>query len=184
MNKIDLIHKCKNNNRKAQAELYHLYKDKLFCICLKYCNNTKDAEDVLQDVFITIFKKINTFKTTGNFEGWIKRITINKAIDKYHKTKITHLPIIDDIIENTIESVDFEKDIYSYSLDYILKIIQDLPIKYRLVFSLYELDDYSHKEIAILLNISTGTSKSNLHRAKLILKKKLISNKKSNLNYG
>ncbi len=178
MNQLDLIYKCKENNRKAQGELYQLYKDTLFVLCLKYCKNTKDAEDVLQDSFVTIFQNINKYTAKGSFEGWLKRITINKAIDKYHQTKAKHLPIIEEITED----VFLEENTNEFSLDYLLECIQQLPNRYRLVFNLYELDDYSHKEISEMLNISVGTSKSNLHRAKKILKEKLSKNKIE--NYG
>lgn len=174
MNQLDLIYKCKNNNRKAQGELYQLYKNRLFTLCLKYCQNTKDAEDVLQDSFVTIFQNIKKYNAKGSFEGWLKRITINKAIDKYHQTKIKHLPIIEEITE----AIEVEENLDNYTLDYILLLVQELPNRYRLVFNLYELDNYSHKEIATALKISVGTSKSNLHRAKLILKEKLMQNNK------
>lgn len=178
MNQIDLIYQCKKQDRKAQAELYNRYKDRLFGLCLNYCKNTKDAEDVLQDSFIKIFQNINQFSAKGSFEGWLKRITINKALDKYHQTKIKHLPIIEEITE----TVEIEENLNDYPLNYILQLIQELPNRYRLVFNLYQLDNYSHKEIAKLLKISVGTSKSNLHRAKIILKRKLIQNKIK--NYG
>lgn len=178
MNQIDLIYQCKKQDRKAQAELYNRYKDRLFGLCLNYCKNTKDAEDVLQDSFIKIFQNINQFSAKGSFEGWLKRITINKALDKYHQTKVKHLPIIEEITE----TVEIEENLNDYPLNYILQLIQELPNRYRLVFNLYQLDNYSHKEIAKLLKISVGTSKSNLHRAKIILKRKLIQNKIK--NYG
>lgn len=178
MNQIDLIYQCKKQDRKAQAELYNRYKDRLFGLCLNYCKNTKDAEDVLQDSFIKIFQNINQFSAKGSFEGWLKRITINKALDKYHQTKIKHLPIIEEITE----TVEIEENLNDYPLNYILQLIQELPNRYRLVFNLYQLDNYSHKDIAKLLKISVGTSKSNLHRAKIILKRKLMQNKIK--NYG
>jgi len=175
----DLIYHCKNKNRVAQSQLYQIYKDDLFGICLKYCRNTADAEDVLQDSFITIFTKINTYKSNGSFEGWMKKITINKAIDKYHSKKVKLLPLIEQITPQ----ITIEDNLNTYSLDAILLLVQQLPDKYRIVFSLYELDDYTHKEIANLLNISIGTSKSNLHRAKKILKRKLLDIK-SLKNHG
>ena len=173
MNQLDLIYKCKENNRKAQAKLYLLYKDVLFGLCLKYCRNTKDAEDVLQDSFVSIFTNINKYNATGSFEGWLKRITINKAIDKYNSKKVKLLPLI----ENINSEVKIEENLNTYSLGLILSLVQQLPDRYRLVFSLFELDNYSHKEISELLNISIGTSKSNLHRAKKILKTKLLASK-------
>ncbi|WP_108869428.1 RNA polymerase sigma factor [Aquimarina aquimarini] len=167
-----LINKCKKKNAKAQEQLYRLYSSKLFSICLKYSNDSSSAEDTLQDAFITIFDKINQYKNQGSFEGWIKRITINTALQKYRKQRV-----FDIINEEQIEEVEVEVDEEQISLDYLLKIIQQLPDRYRLVFNLYVLDGYSHKEVANMLDISIGTSKSNLARARNILKEKLQTNK-------
>ncbi|WP_062062372.1 RNA polymerase sigma factor [Aquimarina longa] len=166
-----LIKKCQKNNRKAQSELFHLYKDILFALSLKYCKNYNEAEDNLQDSFIVIFKKIHQYSFKGSFEGWMKRILINNAIDKYKKA-----PLLDrSFDENRIANTDVDPEVLNIPLDKLLKYIQELPDRYRLVFNLYELDDYSHKEIARKLNISEGTSKSNLHRAKSILKTRIVS---------
>lgn len=164
-----LIKQCIKNDRKAQNELFRMYKDSLFFISLKYCRNEVDAEDNLHDTFITIFQKIKTFKGKGSFEGWMKRITIFKAIDKYKEIKPLSIEINNDLLEDTVE-VENDEDL---SIDQLLKLIQELPDQYRLVFNLYQLDGYSHKEIASLLNISEGTSKSNYHRAKLTLREKI-----------
>jgi RNA polymerase sigma-70 factor (ECF subfamily) len=166
-----LIKGCKKHNLKAQSQLYEKYKDDLYSICLKYCANKEEAEDNLQDSFIEIFKKIKNYKAIGSFEGWMKRITIYKAIDKYKKKKPINVIINDAILEDT--SID-SNIINAIPLAEILKHIQNLPTKYRMVFNLYELDGYSHKEIANLLVISVNTSKSNLHRAKSILKQKIL----------
>jgi len=165
----ELIHKCKKNDREAQSELFNRYKDTLFLLSLKYCRSEVEAEDNLHDAFITIFKTIKKYKAKGSFEGWIKRITIYKAIDKYKAKKAINIEINNDLLEDTA----VKKETENLPLDIILNHIQELPDQYRLVFSLYQLDDYSHKEIASLLSISEGTSKSNFHRAKLILKKNL-----------
>ena len=170
MNEIDLIYQCQSNNRKAQTELYQLYKDRLFALSLKYCKNTADAEDVLQESFITIFSKIKQYQARGSFEGWLKRIIINKSIDKYRENKLKFLPVIEDQIEDV--TID-DNLVNNSSLDTLLKVIQELPDRYRLVFNLYEMDGYSHQDISEMMQISVGTSKSNLHRAKLNLKKKL-----------
>ncbi|CAN1502998.1 RpoE DNA-directed RNA polymerase specialized sigma subunit, sigma24 homolog [Flavobacteriaceae bacterium] len=166
---LDLIIKgCIKQNSKAQEELYNLYKTNLFVLSLKYCSNKTEAEDNLHNAFLEILTNIKKFNNKGSFEGWIKRITINKAIDSYKKSH-SLTPIKDDYYEEiTIE--DHEIDL---PLDILLSIIQDLPNQYRLVFNLYELDDYSHQEIATMLGISEGTSKSNLHRTKSILKEKI-----------
>ncbi len=169
MKETEIIKACIKNNRTAQNELFRKYKDTLFFISLKYCRSEADAEDNLHDAFITIFQKINTFKNKGSFEGWMKRITIYKAIDKYKNNKFISIEIKDDILEEKVEIEDGP----SLNMDQLLEIVQQLPDQYRLVFNLYQLDGFSHKEIAILLNISEGTSKSNYHRAKLILRDKI-----------
>jgi len=164
-----LIVKCKNNDTKAQSELYKLYSSKLFTICLKYSRNHAEAQDNLQDAFVTIFKKISQYKGKGSFEGWIKRITINTALQRY-RTKGVFSIINEDIPDEGNWDVE---DTEGISIDYLLQIIQELPDRYRLVFNLYVLDDFSHKEVANMLEISEGTSKSNLARAREILKKKI-----------
>ncbi|MDO6759797.1 sigma-70 family RNA polymerase sigma factor [Tamlana sp. 2_MG-2023] len=160
-----LIENCKANNTKAQGELYKLFSSKLFAISLKYSRNRAEAEDNLQDAFLTIFKKIGQYKNKGSFEGWLKRITVNTALQRYRTEKVFDL-----VNENAIEDVEIEIEDDEVSIDYLLKIIQELPDRYRLVFNLYVLDGYSHKEIAKLLDINVGTSKSNLARARMILK--------------
>lgn len=163
-----LIEQCKKNDVKAQSQIYKLFASKLFSICLKYSRNRVEAEDNLQDTFVTIFNKISQFKNIGSFEGWIKRIAINTALQCYRSKGV-----FDIVNENQIEdeSIDIDED--TISIDFLLKIIQELPDRYRLVFNLYVLDDFSHKEIADMLMISTGTSKSNLARARMILKEKV-----------
>ncbi|PHR69705.1 MAG: RNA polymerase subunit sigma-70 [Lutibacter sp.] len=172
MEQSKLIKDCINNNRQAQEELYFKYKDVLFPLCLKYCKNFTEAEDHLHDSFLLIFKKINSYKGKGSFEGWMKRIVINKAIDKFKKEKKTRTTIINDNLISMTDTIIDESKL-NLSLDIILSVIQELPKQYRFVFNLYELDNHTHKEIAELLDISIGTSKSNLHRAKVILKKRI-----------
>lgn len=172
MNLDSLIQDCIRQKRSAQEALYHLYKDSLFVLCLKYCQNEAEAEDNLHNSFIEIFTNIKKYKGIGSFEGWMKRITINKAIDSYKKS-YQMIPLSDKILPDT--EID-ESELDGHSADYILSLVQELPNQYRLVFCLYELDDYSHAEIAKMLNLSIGTSKSNLHRAKLILKEQIKAN--------
>lgn len=166
-----LIKRCKKKNAQAQEQLYRLYSSKLFSICLKYSSDVSSAEDTLQDAFITIFDKIGQYKNQGSFEGWIKRVTVNTALQKYRKQKV-----FDIINEEQIEEVEVEVDEEEISMDYLLEIIQQLPDRYRLVFNLYVLDGYSHKEVSEMLEISVGTSKSNLARARNILKEKIQTN--------
>ncbi len=163
-----LIRKCQKQDIKAQEQLYRLYAHKLFPVCLKYSSNYQQAEDNLQDAFMMIFDKISQYQNKGSFEGWMKRITINTALQKYRKQAVFEIVRDDQFKEPEIE-IDDEK----ISVDFLLKIIQDLPERYRQVFNLYALDGFSHKEISDLLKISTGTSKSNLARARIILKEKI-----------
>ncbi|EAQ38675.2 RNA polymerase sigma factor, sigma-70 family [Dokdonia sp. MED134] len=139
---------------------------------MKYCKNRDEAQDNLQDSFVTIFTKINTYKNAGSFEGWMKRIVINKAIDRYKRK-----PYLESIDDHQVQEEDttIDQDDTAIPLQTLLKLVQELPDRYRLVFNLYQLDNYTHKEIAMALNISQGTSKSNLHRAKLILKERIIA---------
>lgn len=164
-----LINDCKKNDAKAQEQIYKLYAPKFFGVCLKYSVNYAEAEDNLQDGFIIIFKKIEQFQFKGSFEGWAKRIMINNALQKY-RTQVRFLEVVnDDFIEDQIPEID-DQDV---SLEYLMQIIQELPDRYRMVFNLYVLDGYSHKEIADILEITTGTTKSNLARARMILKEKI-----------
>ena len=158
----------------------------LFGICLKYSPNRTEAEDNLQDSFLTIFDRIGQYQGKGSFEGWMKRIVINAAIDRYKKDLYTV-----SVDEQRIAEADTEIDQQAMQLPLktILGLVQELPSRYRLIFNLYELDGYSHKEIADQLGISSGTSKSNLHRAKLILKEKVLALKQDhpltkNLKHG
>lgn len=172
-----LIQKCKNNDTKAQSELYKLYSSKLFAICLKYSRNRAEAEDNLQDSFLTIFKKISQYNNKGSLEGWLKRVVVNTTLQRYRKNK----GVFDIVSEEHIEDVTIEVDNDEVDIDFLLRCIQELPDRYRLVFNLYALDGYSHKEIAEMLDISAGTSKSNLARARMILKDK-VELYKSSLN--
>ncbi|MEM7484033.1 MAG: sigma-70 family RNA polymerase sigma factor [Bacteroidota bacterium] len=170
----ELIHNCKKGKRKAQAELYRKYSGVLFGMCLKYSKNKTEAEDNLHDSFMTIFNKIDQFNHNGSFEGWIKRITVNTVLQKYRKEQ--HLNVVS---ENISEEVEVDTEQADISLSALLGHIQQLPNKYRLTFNLYVLDGYSHKEIGEMLGTSIGTSKSNLARAKMILREKI---EKENIN--
>ena len=169
---------CQKNEPKAQEQLYVLFSKKLFGVCLKYSANYSEAEDNLQDGFIQIFKTIFQYKNQGSFEGWAKRVMINSALQKFRKTK--HLEIISDKIPET-ETIEIDINEETISIDYLLELIQQLPERYRLVFNLYVLDDFSHQEIADLVGISVGTSKSNLSRARMILKQKIEAKSAQNI---
>lgn len=164
----ELILNCKNQDVKAQEELYKKFSSILFSVCLKYSPSYHEAEDNLQDAFITIFNRIEQFKGKGSFEGWMKRVTVNTVLQKYRKQRVFNLSNEEQLEEAVIEIED-----NSVPLDFLLKIVQELPDRYRLVFTMYVLDDYAHKEISEIVGISVGTSKSNLARARGILKVKV-----------
>ena len=164
-----LIKNCINQDAEAQSQLYKQYASKLFSLCLKYSKNYAEAEDNLHDAFITIFSKLEQYNNKGSFEGWLKRIAINTSLQRYRED----VGVYDIVNEGNIEDVSLDINDEDLHLDFLLKIIQELPDRYRLVFNLYILDGYSHVEISELIDISIGTSKSNLARARLILKEKI-----------
>lgn len=170
-----LISECQKNQPKAQEQLYRLFEKKLFGLCLKYSSSYADAQDNFQEGFLIIFRKINQYNGKGSFEGWAKKIMINNALQKYKGVRFM------EVLTDNIPDVDVEIDDEEISLDYLMQIIHELPDQYRIVFSLYVLDDYSHLEISEMLTISTGTTKSNLHRARLILKEKIEKKTVTNL---
>jgi RNA polymerase sigma-70 factor (ECF subfamily) len=169
-----LIQHCKKGDRKAQEQLYRKYASILFGLCLKYSRNKTEAEDNLHDSFLTIFEKIDQFKFKGSFEGWIKRITVNTVLQKYRKDQYLKL-----VTENTEEEAEVDYEFADIQLSTLLQYVQELPTKYRLTFNLYVLDGYTHKEISEMLGTSQGTSKSNLSRARMILRERI---KKENIN--
>lgn len=165
-----LVNDCKKNDIKAQELLYRQFAPKMFSVCLKYSRSYAEAQDHLQDGFLLVFEKIHLFEFRGSFDGWIKRVMINHVLQQYRNKSF--LSLID---ENTPEEVEVEIDT-EISTEYLTKIIQELPDRYRLVFNLNIFENYSHQEIATALEISIGTSKSNLARAKMILKEKIETN--------
>lgn len=167
----ELIDGCKRGNTKSHEQIYRLLAPKLFAVCLKYSRSYEEAQDNLQDGFLLIFDKIHQFNNKGSFEGWSKRVLINFILQQYRKQSVFEI-----VSENFPEEVEVEVEEENVSLDFLTRIIQELPDRYRLVFNLYVLDGYSHKEIAEMLSINIGTSKSNLARAKAILKEKIELN--------
>ncbi len=175
MSQEELITNCKKGIRTAQEELYRRYSRTLFGVCLKYSRNKMEAEDNLHDSFMTIFNKIDQFKAKGSFEGWMKRITVNTILQKYRKEE--YLSVVSENQEH--EETEMVSGYLDINLTTLLRYIQELPHKYRLTFNLYVLDGYTHNEIGDMLGTSVGTSKSNLARARMILKEKI---EKENIN--
>lgn len=153
-----------------QEHLYKQFAPKMYAVCLRYASNPDDAQDLLQEGFIKIFRNLSKFRKEGSFEGWVRRVFVNTAIEHYRK-KI-NINSIGDKEERAIEDNNFnvldrlaEKD--------IVQLIQELSPGYRSVFNLYVIEGYAHREIGEILGISEGTSKSQLARAKAILQKKV-----------
>ncbi|HVG12676.1 MAG TPA: RNA polymerase sigma factor [Flavisolibacter sp.] len=162
----DLIAGCIRGDRKMQYELYHRFGPKMFGVCLRYAGNTDEAEDVLQEGFIKIFKKIDSFRSEGSFEGWIRRIFVNTAIENFRRK--TYLQPISEKEEVTVEG-QYLSVLDDLAEKDIIRLVQQLSPGYRTVFNMYVVEGYTHKQIADILGISEGTSKSQLSRAKTIL---------------
>ncbi|MCB0525235.1 MAG: RNA polymerase sigma factor [Lewinellaceae bacterium] len=155
---------CLENNRSAQKALFEQLKGKMFALCLRYANSREDAEDILQEGFIKVFRDLGQYSGEGNFEGWVRKIFVNTALQ--HLQKQRKGPIVVELNgqEFTSESEPFISD--EAPAKNITRLLQKLPPGFRAVFNLHVLEGYSHPEIAEILNISVGTSKSQLLRAK------------------
>lgn len=164
-----IIDQCKKGDRKAGEQLYHLFSAKMFAVCIRYSKSREEAEDNLQDGFIKVLESVKQYKGEGSFEGWMKRIFINIALEKFRKNR--SVQVVDEVPE--IVDEDDVDDNVSIPSEVLFEFVNQLPEKYKLVFNLYVVEGMQHKEIAKLLGISDGTSKSNLARAKEILKKKV-----------
>lgn len=164
----DLIKSCIAGDRKMQEALYYRYSPKMYAVCLRYSNNADDAQDLLQDGFIKVFKNLEKFRGEGSFEGWMRRIFVNTSIEQFRrKSKLT---TVAESKENNIEDASFGA-LESMAEKDIIRIVQQLSPGYRQVFNMYVIEGYTHKEIGDLLGINEGTSKSQLARAKVILQK-------------
>lgn len=166
-----IIDGCIKGNSRAQEELFKLYADELFSVCLYYSPNRPEAEDTLHEGFLKVFQNIAGFKGQGSLKAWIRKILINTALEKYRKKNPMY--VLDNQENAQWENTGNEDIISNISADDLIKLIQELSPQYRMVFNLYALEGFSHKEIANKLNISEGTSKSNLARARSILQKKV-----------
>ncbi len=167
---IEIIEKCASGNTKAQEQLYTRFSPKMFGVCLRYAKNNVEAEDNLQEGFIKVFTHIKKFRNEGSFEGWIRRIMVNVSLEKFRKQQIMYP--VEDI--NIYESQKVADDVLDkISAEELLGLIQQLSPRYKMVFNLYVMEGYNHKEIAEEMGITVGTSKSNLARAREILKHKV-----------
>jgi RNA polymerase sigma-70 factor (ECF subfamily) len=166
-----IIDGCIRGNSRSQQALYNMFADEMFAVCIYYSPTRDEAEDTLHEGFLKVFQNIAGFKGSGSLKGWIRRILINTALEKYRRKNLMYVTDGDDI--SRYQDSDREDIISNITADDLIQLIQELSPQYRMVFNLYALEGFSHKEIAEKLSISEGTSKSNLARARLILQKKV-----------
>jgi RNA polymerase sigma factor (sigma-70 family) len=162
----DLISGCIEGNRRMQEELYSRFSPRMYGVCLRYAGTAEEAQDILQEGFIKIFKKLGTFRSEGSFEGWIRRIFVNTAIEHFRRKK--YMQPVTEKEENTLEG-NYLSVLDDLAERDIMALVQELSPGYRTVFNMYVIEGYTHKEIGDILGISEGTSKSQLSRAKVIL---------------
>lgn len=166
-----LIEGCKANRRDVQKVLYDVYAAKFNVICHRYMPTKEEAEDVLQEGFIKIFGSIHQYTGSGSFEGWMRRIIVNTALEFLRKKKVYYHPT--ELLNTTEHPMTDPEAPNNIALNDLLHAIQALPAGCRIVFNLYIMEGYSHKEIAALLHISESTSKSQLSRSRQLLQEKL-----------
>jgi RNA polymerase sigma factor (sigma-70 family) len=178
-----LIKLCAKHDRKAQQELYDKYSHLLLGVCLRYAADKAEAEDILQDSFLKIFFNIKDFSGTGSFIGWLRKVAVNTAITHYHKNlKFRYHIEIEEFVSVETGVTSFEEDYFTS--DELYKVLNELPAGYRMVFNLYAVEGYKHKEIAEMLGIDTNTSKSQYSRAKAVIRDKLERLRTLKRNYS
>ncbi|NRB63416.1 MAG: sigma-70 family RNA polymerase sigma factor [Saprospiraceae bacterium] len=166
MTEKDLIEGCIRENRECQQEIFSRYAGKMLAVCHRYSRHHMEAEDILQDAFIKVFDNLGKFQFKGSFEGWIRRIVINTALKHYDRKRFTHEQIG---LEVTPDQHN-DPTVYSHlQSEDLMRLIAALPEGYKLVFNLYAIEGYSHKEIAEMLGIQESTSRSQLVKARKML---------------
>lgn len=177
MNEQQLIKGCCENDIRCQKALYDKLHPKMLGICMRYAENRDEAQDMLQEGFIKVFKGIKTYKGEGSFVGWVRRIIVNTALEEIRRKKNNLKTLFED---ESLMLVDYRESAEEQlQADDILKTIQSLPAGYRMVFNLFAIEGYSHDEIAQKLDISVNTSYSQYHRAKMLLQKLILREKKT-----
>lgn len=172
MSDQELIEGCAREDRKAQQALYSQYSRFLLGVCMRYAVDKSEAEDILQESFLKIYFNIKDFSGTGSFTGWLRKVAVNTAITHYHRNlKYRYHVEIEEYVSLEAGQTSFEEDFFT--AEELYQVLNDLPAGYRMVFSLYAVDGYKHKEIAEMLGIDTNTSKSQYSRAKAAIREKL-----------
>lgn len=177
----DLINDCRKGSRKAQEMLYKQFAAKMLAVCMRYAVDKMEAEDMLQNGFVRVFQKINDYRGEGAFEGWVRRIMVHSSIEYYRKHhKMMHVEMDDTVPGQSVNAAA------AANLDArdLMAMIQRLSPGYRMVFNLYAIEGYSHKEIGEIIGISEGASKSQLSRARAILKEQVIKMEGENYEYA
>jgi RNA polymerase sigma-70 factor, ECF subfamily len=170
----NLVDSCVRGESRGQELFYKTFYGKMLTVCMRYARNREEAQDVLHDGFIKVFMKLKSFENKGSLEGWVRRIVVNNAIDFVRTKRDFYMSeeqdyLLDDLVDDTESNQDFEK-LKQMKVEKLIGLIQKLSPAYQMVFNLYTLENMQHKEIAEKLNISIGTSKSNLAKAKVRLK--------------
>ncbi|HRY33916.1 MAG TPA: RNA polymerase sigma factor [Bacteroidales bacterium] len=170
-----MIRGCLDGKRRAQSQLYQRFAQTMFGVCLRYSRNREEAEDLLQEGFIKVFQHIANYKGTGSFEGWIRRIMVNTAINHFHATVKQQWVHVEDIEKVGISQEEEQyspqgEEAYAVSPETVMQLIQKMPDGYRMVLNLYVFEGYQHKEIANMLGVSENTSKSQLSKGRKYLK--------------
>lgn len=172
----ELIEACVKGDRLAQRNLYDIFSKKMYVICLRYTKSQQEAEDVLQDSFIKIFKSLKGYRGDSRLDYWIKRIVVNTALNSQRK-KLYMYPMVD--IDDVKNDYDHSKILSGFQMDELLNMIRELPTGCRTVFNMFAIEGYSHKEIAKMLEVSEGTSKSQFSRARKLLMEKIAEEDKT-----
>jgi RNA polymerase sigma-70 factor (ECF subfamily) len=179
----ELVDGCLRGERLSQQRVYELFSGRMMAVCLRYTKNADQAKDILQDGFIKVFRSMDKFNRAGSFEGWIRRIIVNTAIDHFRRTKNAYLLLgeersIEDFSDDMAEEADDDRTTWDVRPADVINAMQKLSPAYRTVFNLYVFEELTHKEIADMLGINIGTSKSNFAKARQNLKKLLTKEHK------
>jgi RNA polymerase sigma factor (sigma-70 family) len=182
MSDTQIIDGCARHDRRSQQELFDRYSRFLLGVCMRYSSDRAEAEDILQESFLKIYFNIKEYSGTGSFTGWLRKVAVNTAITHYHKNlKYRYHIDIDEYVSVETGTTSFEEDFYTSHELY--RVLNELPAGYRMVFNLYAVEGYKHKEIAEILRIDTNTSKSQYSRAKAALRDKLEKLRTLRKNY-
>jgi RNA polymerase sigma-70 factor (ECF subfamily) len=172
----EIIEACVKGDRHAQRSLYEIFSKKMFVVCLRYTKSQQEAEDILQDSFIKVFKNLKSYRGDSRIDYWIKRIVVNTALNSQRK-KLYMYPMVD--IEDVKNDFDLDKTLTAFGLEELLNMIKELPTGCQAVFNMFAIEGFSHKEIAKMLDVSEGTSKSQFSRARKLLKEKIAKEDKA-----